>query len=89
VFDSYLFLIDQPLCSVDVPASGVYFMTYEWFRAALIPDPSHISPLQTMLAGGLAGIANWIIAIPPDVLKSRLQAGTIFYFIHVHWNIQV
>jgi len=59
----------------DVPASGVYFMTYEWFRAALIPDPSHISPLQTMLAGGLAGIANWIIAIPPDVLKSRLQAA--------------
>lgn len=50
-------------------------MTYELLKAELIPDPNNISPLRTMLAGGLAGIANWIIAIPPDVLKSRLQAA--------------
>jgi len=23
----------------------------------------------------MAGIANWLVAIPPDVLKSRLQTG--------------
>ena len=51
-------------------------MTYEWFKSALNPtDSSQLSPMRTMLAGGMAGIANWIIAIPPDVLKSRLQAG--------------
>lgn len=26
-----------------------------------------------MLAGGSAGIMNWVVAIPPDVLKSRYQ----------------
>ena len=29
-----------------------------------------------MLAGGLAGMANWAVAIPADVVKSRLQAGS-------------
>lgn len=61
----------------DVPASGVYFLTYEWLQTALASPESQgqLSPLRTMLAGGMAGITNWIIAIPPDVLKSRLQTG--------------
>lgn len=69
--------------NVDVPASGVYFMTYEWLQVALAPENSDgkLSPLRTMLAGGVAGIVNWIIAIPPDVLKSRLQTGLLFVFI--------
>lgn len=52
-------------------------MTYEWLQSALAPKDSDgkLSPLRTMFAGGMAGIVNWIIAIPPDVLKSRLQAG--------------
>lgn len=62
---------------IDVPASGVYFMTYEWLQVTLAPENSEgkLSPLRTMFAGGMAGIVNWIIAIPPDVLKSRLQTG--------------
>ena len=31
----------------------------------------------TVLAGGLAGVANWIIAIPIDVIKSRWQTTSI------------
>ena len=60
-----------------MPASGVYFMTYEWLQTSLAPANSDgkLSPLRTMFAGGMAGIVNWIIAIPPDVLKSRLQTG--------------
>ena len=30
---------------------------------------------RTLLAGGLAGVANWLVAVPPDVLKSRYQTG--------------
>jgi solute carrier family 25 carnitine/acylcarnitine transporter 20/29 len=70
-----------------VPASGVYFATYEWLQIALAPkdkEKGGLSPLRTMLAGGLAGIANWIYAIPPDVLKSRLQAGIEHFFL-VHF----
>lgn len=30
---------------------------------------------RTLFAGGMAGIFNWLVAIPPDVLKSRYQSG--------------
>ena len=30
---------------------------------------------STLLAGGLAGMCNWLVAIPMDVVKSRLQAA--------------
>ena len=30
---------------------------------------------RTLFAGGMAGIFNWMVAIPPDVLKSRYQTG--------------
>ena len=26
-----------------------------------------------LLAGGMAGMANWAVAIPPDTLKTRFQ----------------
>jgi len=65
----------------DVPASGMFFLAYEYVKAALAPPPSPggeappLSPLRTMAAGGIAGLANWIVAIGPDVLKSRLQTA--------------
>jgi solute carrier family 25 carnitine/acylcarnitine transporter 20/29 len=30
---------------------------------------------RTVLAGGTAGICNWLVAIPADVVKSRLQTA--------------
>lgn len=54
----------------------MYFMTYEYLKRAMNPSNSTaLSPLQTLLAGGIAGILNWGAAIAPDVLKSRLQTG--------------
>jgi solute carrier family 25 carnitine/acylcarnitine transporter 20/29 len=47
-----------------------------------------LSALKTLFAGGMAGIANWIVAIPPDVLKSRFQTGLIgliFLYIYLIW----
>jgi len=38
-------------------------------------DRSDLGIGRTLLAGGLAGVCNWIVALPPDVLKSRLQSG--------------
>ncbi|KAK7490060.1 hypothetical protein BaRGS_00018760 [Batillaria attramentaria] len=62
----------------DMPASGMYFMTYEWLQHVLTP-PGHsrgeLSVWRTLFAGGMAGIFNWMVAIPPDVLKSRLQTA--------------
>ncbi|XP_047350864.1 mitochondrial carnitine/acylcarnitine carrier protein isoform X1 [Vespa velutina] len=59
----------------DIPASGMYFMTYETIQRWIVPDGEKLGLLSTILAGGFAGIANWVVGIPPDVLKSRLQAA--------------
>jgi len=62
----------------DVPGSVAYFVAYETFKALLTPEnasPDQLSPLTVLTAGGLAGMANWAIAIPPDVVKSRLQTA--------------
>lgn len=60
----------------DVPASGLYFLTYEAIRDYLTDKgKKEISILGTVLAGGMAGIANWLIGMPFDVLKSRLQTA--------------
>lgn len=59
----------------DMPASGMYFMTYEGLQRLMTPEDGKLSLLSTILAGGFAGIANWVIGMPPDVLKSRLQTA--------------
>ena len=42
---------------------------------------------STLFAGGMAGICNWAVAVPQDVLKSRLQTGmfmfTVKMFLHL------
>lgn len=65
------------LVAADVPASGIYLATYEYLKKLFAGDNTtkNVNPLSTLLAGGLAGIANWSICIPPDVLKSRLQTA--------------
>ncbi|CAH8509191.1 unnamed protein product [Schistosoma bovis] len=63
----------------DVPASGVYFLSYELMKDALRNPHSKNNELsvgKTLFAGGMAGIFNWLVAIPPDVLKSRLQSAS-------------
>ena len=62
----------------DVPASGAYFMGYEWIQRVLTPEGksrNDLSAGRTIVAGGMAGIFNWMVAIPADVLKSRLQTA--------------
>ena len=65
----------------DVPASAMYFGSYELIQRQLVPeggDRSEIGVLRTLFAGGMAGVCNWLVALPPDVLKSRLQSGIIY-----------
>ena len=60
----------------DVPGSIAWFGTYEIIKRELvkfqgIEDPSKLSPLAVMVAGGFAGMACWGVCVPPDTLKSR------------------
>lgn len=66
----------------DAPAHGVYFLSYERAREQLHPGcrKSGQESLMTMLvAGGLAGVASWVVCYPLDVMKSRLQAQSESY----------
>ncbi|RKO85007.1 mitochondrial carrier, partial [Blyttiomyces helicus] len=59
----------------DAPGSFFYFATYEAVRRRLAPNREEgFSPGAILLAGGLAGMANWTVAIPIDTLKSRYQS---------------
>uniref|UniRef100_A0A3Q1EL39 Mitochondrial carnitine/acylcarnitine carrier protein-like n=1 Tax=Acanthochromis polyacanthus TaxID=80966 RepID=A0A3Q1EL39_9TELE len=62
----------------DVSKNGLYFLTYEYLKHFLTPEGQSVSQLSTpkiLLAGGVAGILNWTIALPPDVLKSNFQTA--------------
>ncbi|KAI2809597.1 hypothetical protein RDWZM_003171 [Blomia tropicalis] len=62
----------------DVPANGVYFMSYEMLKVKFRPkgqSDDEINPLGTFMAGGIAGMLFWVVGIPPDVIKSRLQTA--------------
>lgn len=54
----------------DVPGFATYFVAYEF----LIRAKNDPGILYTLLAGGMAGVASWMLTIPIDVIKSRIQA---------------
>lgn len=61
-----------------IPQAGLYFMSYEMLKKAFTPaDGSELSTLRTLTAGGLTGVINWVFMLPADVVKSRIQTGTI------------
>ncbi|THH13363.1 hypothetical protein EW146_g6842 [Bondarzewia mesenterica] len=62
----------------DGPGSAAYFAAYEVTKKFLTPagsSPADLNLGAVIVAGGMAGVAMWAIAIPPDVLKSRLQSA--------------
>ncbi|KAJ1928255.1 carnitine transporter [Tieghemiomyces parasiticus] len=66
----------------DAPGCAVYFTAYETVRRNLAtgggPDGTDRLiplPVTVLLAGGMAGIADWSVTMPIDTLKSRLQTA--------------
>mmetsp|Transcript_13337 Transcript_13337/g.17286 ORF Transcript_13337/g.17286 Transcript_13337/m.17286 type:complete len:286 (+) Transcript_13337:146-1003(+) len=62
----------------DGPGSVAYYGAYEILKNKLQGD-GELGALTIIFCGGMAGIMNWLVAVPPDVLKSRYQtapAGT-------------
>eukprot|EP01121_Diplochlamys_sp_Union-15-3_P005992 TRINITY_DN1637_c0_g1_i3.p1 TRINITY_DN1637_c0_g1~~TRINITY_DN1637_c0_g1_i3.p1 ORF type:complete len:220 (-),score=33.92 TRINITY_DN1637_c0_g1_i3:160-819(-) len=59
----------------DSVASMAYFSSYEYLKRKLNPEGSSPDVFKTLFAGGVAGICNWLPAIPIDTLKSRLQTA--------------
>ena len=63
----------------DMPSFATYFLVYEYLRHNFFTDPTTgiVGVPGTIVAGATAGIAGWTVAIPADVIKSRLQARII------------
>lgn len=63
----------------DVPGNAAYFGTYEYMKrfTCQLEGRDKASTIGILIAGGCAGIANWIIAIPFDTIKSRWQTSPI------------
>jgi len=60
----------------DSLASVFYFSVYEFLKRKFTPKgETRPGVTGTLCAGGLAGMANWLPAIPVDTLKSRLQTA--------------
>lgn len=61
----------------DVPGNAAYFGAYEYVKrlSCQMEGREQASTFGTLMAGGCAGVANWIVAIPVDTLKSRLQTA--------------
>uniref|UniRef100_A0AC35FFJ4 Uncharacterized protein n=1 Tax=Panagrolaimus sp. PS1159 TaxID=55785 RepID=A0AC35FFJ4_9BILA len=63
---------------LDIPACGTYLSVYELLKKKFAGENEErktLSPFATLAAGGFAGIARWLICIPADVIKSRLQTA--------------
>uniref|UniRef100_A0AAY5L9T2 Uncharacterized protein n=1 Tax=Esox lucius TaxID=8010 RepID=A0AAY5L9T2_ESOLU len=62
----------------DVPSNGVYFMAYDFLKHKMTSQNESVSQLSTpevLVCGGIAGVCNWIVGLPPDVLKSNFQTA--------------
>jgi len=61
----------------EIPGGGLYFLTYEYVqdKAKEYSGTTEISLIQTIFAGGIAGMSYWVLGMPPDVVKSRLQTA--------------
>jgi solute carrier family 25 (mitochondrial carnitine/acylcarnitine transporter), member 20/29 len=64
----------------DVPGYMAWFGTYEYVKYLFLIHLGHVHASQlpflaVLVAGGLAGMVYWIVSMPVDVLKSRLQAA--------------
>jgi solute carrier family 25 carnitine/acylcarnitine transporter 20/29 len=63
----------------DVPGNAFYFGTYEFTKRLTceLEGRTKASTFGTLMAGGCAVVANWLVAIPMDTIKSRWQTAPV------------
>ena len=38
-------------------------------------ERKNLSTKSVLFCGGMAGVANWLVSVPPDTIKSRFQSA--------------
>lgn len=70
------------LCTIlrEAPAFSTYFLTFEASARLIdgIENSDNASGFANFFAGGIAGMASWVISYPVDVIKSRIQSDGAF-----------
>jgi len=64
--------------SREIPSLGIYFTTYKYVSSVMrsIDSPYLNQTVGTVLAGGTAGAASWLVVYPLDVIKTTIQTST-------------
>ena len=60
----------------DMPGTMGWYGAYYLFKSFARQEDGTYSKLGLLNAGGFAGIAMWVIGVPPDVIKTRVQNST-------------
>jgi solute carrier family 25 carnitine/acylcarnitine transporter 20/29 len=63
----------------NIPAAGVYFLTFETLKLKLPPMTGDTTPqlAHLFVAGGSAGFMYWLLFYPLDVIKSAIQTDAL------------
>ncbi|KAK2140754.1 hypothetical protein NP493_558g01034 [Ridgeia piscesae] len=58
----------------EITGFSIYITSYELMCDRMTPEGASECSVRTMLlAGGLSGMVSWMVNIPIDIIKSRLQ----------------
>jgi|EP00505_MAST-04D_sp_SCG-Rhode-Island_P003964 solute carrier family 25 (mitochondrial carnitine/acylcarnitine transporter), member 20/29 len=60
----------------DMPGSVGWYGTYQLMKGMSQREDGTYSKFALLNAGGFAGISMWVIGVPPDVIKTRIQNST-------------
>lgn len=65
----------QATIARDVPGSVVYFGCYGELRKRLPQDATRWNIASILLAGGVAGVCQWLVVMPFDTVKTAIQTA--------------
>jgi hypothetical protein len=68
----------MPTLIREIPQYAIYYPSYELTKRALCEKGQRVADLgaaKMCLAGGIAGVAQWIPTFPIDVIKSRMHTA--------------
>ncbi|XP_043254219.1 congested-like trachea protein [Colletes gigas] len=66
----------------DLPSTGFFFFSYDLILRNLTKQSEKVTPWQSLIAGGCAGTLNWMVALPIDTVKSKLQTSALGRYPH-------